>query len=480
MEQNSSNKKVVIPEIFLSKVFEQCNFFLDSDNKAWAEIIAMKRNVPIKGKYFKAWISTELRRMFKVVPNPNIINSIVEAVEADAIYRGEKRIFHPRITKVEDKIWYDIGGDSGKAVKIDKDGWKVVDDGLPLFRQTNNAVAQVIPSNEGGNVKLLLDFINIKDEREQVLFLVTLITCFIPEIEHPCMVFHGSKGAAKTTAIEMLKRIVDPSTGRPSTLPRNIDDFALQASKNYLLTYDNLTKITPTQSDLLCQVVTGGSITKRELYTDNELITTNFQGCVALNGIDLVATRADLLDRSVVFMLERIEEENRKSKQELEAKFKEVLPEILSGIFDVVSKAINIHGTISFRALPRMADFCKWGVSVTSALGYNMSEFQAAYRENICKNQKSAIENNLLAISICILMEKIQKGEEWQGLASDLYKKLELILMGENYRLNSTFPSAPNKLLAKINEVRSDLEGEGIHIEEKRNSSGKVVVITKK
>ena len=254
----------------------------------------------------------------------------------------------------------------------------------------------------------------------------------------------------------------------------------MQASQNYLLAYDNLTTITPWQSDLLCQVVTGGSVTKRENYTDEDLVRVNFQGCVAINGINQVVTRPDLLDRSVVFMLERISSENRRSKQEIEQQFSEALPKILGGIFSAISKAIAIYETFTLKNLPRLADYFKWGCSIALALGYSEEAFIEAYYANVKMNQETAIDNNLLAKSICIFMEKIQQGKEWSGLVSILHGKLKEILMGENYRLDSTFPSAPNKLLPKINEIRSDLEGVGIFIEEKRNSSGKKVVITKK
>lgn len=482
MHNENSNQEVGNAEVFLSKVIEQCDFFLDQTDRAWAEIITKKKNVPmsIKSKKFRAWLLIEWQNMFKKVPSQNIINNVIEIVVAIAFDKDERKVLHPRITKHEDEFWYFLGGGINKAVQIDSQGWAVTETGLPLFRELSNTRPQVLPTNADADAKLLLDFINISDEGHKLLFLVTAITCFIPGIEHPSMVFHGSKGAAKTTAMEMLKRIVDPSIEKPASLPRNIFDFGLQASQNYLLAYDNITTITPWQSDLLCQVVTGGSVTKRENYTDEDLVRINFQGCVAINGINQVVTRPDLLDRSVVFMLERIAPENRRSKQEIEQQFSEALPKIMGGIFSTVSKAIEIHETIILNDLPRMADYFKWGCSIALALGYSEEAFIEAYYANVKMNQETAIDNNLLAISICILMEKIQKGEEWQGLASDLYKKLELILMGENYRLNSTFPSAPNKLLAKINEIRSDLEGEGIFIEEKRISSGKMVVITKK
>lgn len=470
-----SNK--VSNENFLGSIMNVCKVFHDESNKAWIEVLSENKRMSVKSKCFKSWLRTRWQKLYGKIPASSVIPNIVEQIEANAITYGEKKVLQPRICKADNKFWYYIGGGINKAVKIDSQGWQVVENGLPIFREMNNSRPQVLPTNVDDDAKLLLNFINIANEDQRLLFLTTTITSFIPGIEHPAMVFHGSKGAAKTTAMEMLKSIVDPSIEKPASLPRNNFDFGLQASQNYLLSYDNLTNITPWQSDLLCQVVTGGSVTKRENYTDEDLVRVNFQGCVAINGINLVVTRPDLLDRSVVFMLERISPENRRSKQEIADEFSDALPKIMGGIFSTVSKAIKIYESFSLKNLPRMADFYKWGCCVAIALGYKESDFAEAYENNILMNQEVAIDNNLLAKSICILMEN---EKEWSGLVSDLHKKLKDILWAENYRTDVTFPSAPNKLLAKINEVRSDLEGVGICIEEKRNNSGKKVIITKR
>ena len=475
MESKIKEKASV--ETFLEKITNDFQSFVDETNKAWIKLNNEQRIMSVRGKIFKSWLRIKLQEFLKKIPASSMIPNIIDQIEANAITYGEKKVLQPRICKVGDKIWYSIGGGINKAVQIDSQGWRVVETGLPFFREMSNSRSQELPTDVDADAKLLLEFINISDEEHKLLFLVTVITCFIPGIEHPSMVFHGSKGAAKTTAMETMKRVVDPSIEKPASLPRNNFDFGLQASQNYLLAYDNLTTITPWQSDLLCQVVTGGSVTKRENYTDEDLVRVNFQGCVAINGINQVVTRPDLLDRSVVFMLERISSENRRSKQEIEHEFSEALPKIMGGIFSTVSKAMKIYETFTLNNLPRMADYFKWGCCIAVALGYTEEDFVKAYNNNIQINQETAIENNLLAKSICILIEH---ETEWSGLVSDLHKKLKDILWAENYRTDVTFPSAPNKLLAKINEVRSDLEGVGICIEEKRNNSGKKVIITKR
>ena len=58
---------------------------------------------------------------------------------------------------------------------------------------------------------------------------------------------------------------------------------------------------------LLCRAVTGSSFSKRALWTNDEDFYYNFKRNLGINGIDLAATKADLLDRSILMETERIE-----------------------------------------------------------------------------------------------------------------------------------------------------------------------------
>ncbi len=75
------------------------------------------------------------------------------------------------------------------------------------------------------------------------------------------------------------------------------------------------------------------------------------------------------MDRSILLHLERIDPIKRKDEEKLWKDFEEVKPEILGGIFDVISKAMSIYPSVKLSLLPRMADFGKWGYAIAEALG---------------------------------------------------------------------------------------------------------------
>ena len=66
----------------------------------------------------------------------------------------------------------------------------------------------------------------------------------------------------------------------------------------------------------------GGGIQQRKLCTNAEDYIFTFQRCISVNGIDNVAKRPDLLDRSLLIELRRIPESERKELGEIQENFK--------------------------------------------------------------------------------------------------------------------------------------------------------------
>ena len=148
----------------------------------------------------------------------------------------------------------------------------------------------------------------------------------------------------------------------------------------------------PWQSDMLCRASTGGGISKRRLYTDDAEVVLSFRRCMVLNGIQPGVTRPDLLDRTIPFHLERMEAGQRKEEGKFWADFEEARP-WLRAMFSVLAKAMCLYPNVHLSALPRMADFCRWGYAVAEALGKKGAAFLQAYTGAINAQNTAAVEN---------------------------------------------------------------------------------------
>ncbi len=74
----------------------------------------------------------------------------------------------------------------------------------------------------------------------------------------------------------------------------------------WVLAYDNLSSMPPWLSDLLCCISTGGSHTSRTKYSDTGETVMRAERPLLLMSIEDIASRSDLLDRTIVLTLPTI------------------------------------------------------------------------------------------------------------------------------------------------------------------------------
>lgn len=382
----------------------------------------------------------------------------LNVIEAKAIFDGPEITLSLRVAEFENALWYDLANGAWQAVKITPDGWAVVDSPPILFRRFKNTAAQVLPER-GGSLDLLKKYINLKDKEDWMLLTALIIHTYIPGIPHAIPVFYGDKGAAKTTAQRVIRKLVDPAIRDTMTLPNDKNELVLMLMTNYAPCFDNLDGLSPWQSDMLCQAATGGGISKRELYTDMDEVILSFLRCPMLNGINLVASRDDLLDRSVLFKLDRIDEENRKTEKEFWQEFETDRPLILGAISDTLAGALKIYPTVKLPVLPRMADFATWGYAIMEAAGGAGLAFLQAYRKNIAGAVEEAVTSDIIGAAV---IEFMTDKDEWKGTATDLIEKLnELPSVDEK---DKAWPKRPNTLTRRLNRIKSALADYGIRV----------------
>lgn len=425
-----------------------------------------KETWPLRSKFFKQWLVQRYYRQTGKSPNNEALRQALNVVEAMAIFDGPEIELSLRVAEKDGKIYYDLANAEWQAVRITVDGWHVIDNPPILFRRFKNTASQVLPKR-GGSLELLKKYINLKDGADWQLLCALLIHALIPDVPHGIPVFYGDKGSAKTTAQRIIRKLIDPAFRDTLTLPTDKNEMALTLMTNYAPCFDNLDGLRPWQSDMLCQATTGGGISKRELYTDMDEVILSFLRCPMLNGINLVASRDDLLDRSVLFRLDRIGYERRKTESELWREFEQDRPYILGAMFDVLCGALKIYPAVNLPGLPRMADFARWGYAINEAIrdgGGN--EFMKAYYQNIAGAVEEAVIGDIVGAA---LVEFMDGRESWEGTATEL---LELLneLPSVNVK-EKAWPKRPHTLTRRINKIKAALVDYGIEVVSFREES---------
>jgi hypothetical protein len=428
------------------------------DGYASITINGHKETWPLGSRFFRQWLVRRYYEQTDKSPNNEAIRQALNVIEAKALFDGPEIKLNLRVAEHEGALWYDLADGAWRAVRITPSGWEVVDNPPILFRRFKNTAAQVLPQR-GGSLEALKKYINLKDDEDWLLLIALIVHAFIPGIPHAIPVFYGDKGAAKTTAQRVIRKLVDPAIRDTMTLPNDKNELVLMLMTNYAPCFDNLDGLSPWQSDMLCQAATGGGISKRELYTDMEEVILSFLRCPMLNGINLVASRDDLLDRSVLFKLDRIDEENRKTEKEFWQEFETDRPLILGAISDTLAGALKIYPTVKLPALPRMADFATWGYAIMEAADGAGLAFLQAYRKNIAGAVEEAVTSDIIGAAV---IEFMTDKDEWKGTATDLIEKLnELPSVDEK---DKAWPKRPNTLTRRLNRIKSALADYGIRV----------------
>jgi len=419
----------------------------------------------LNSKAFRRWLARlGWARLKNAVPR-EAIQSAIETLSGKAQFDGKQIELHVRTAWHEGTLFYDLG--NGQAVRITGKGWEIVNDPPILFRRYPHQKPQVIPV-PGGNVRDLLRFANLpKHETGRLLLLlVSVVTDLIPGFPHPLKAIHGQQGAAKSTLLKVIKELVDPSFTKVVDPGDNLREFVLKASSHWFLSLDNLSFIPPWLSDALCRVCTGEGFSKRELFTDTDEVVIALMRAVGINGINLVVDRPDLLDRCLILELESITEERRIPEEEFWADFEKGKPALLGALFDVVAGAIRQFPDVKLSRLPRMADFTKWGVAVTLALGEKPAEFLEAYRLVITQQHEEAIASSPVALAVLALMKE---RPEWIGTPSSLLGDLNDL--AEDLQIDTrgkSWPKEPNWVWRRLMESKTNLEAMGLKIDRKR------------
>lgn len=454
----------------LMELVEGMAFFHDETRRPFVQINTggRKEIMALKSDDFKYWLRYQYYLKYQDIVASEAVKKTVDTLVGKAVFAGARHQLQVRVAAHEGAIWYDLANENCQSVRIAPGTWTVENDQPILFQRFRKSGAQVIPERDG-DIKDLLGFVNITDEAQQCLLLSYLVNCFIPGVPKPPAHINGEKGSGKTTVSRLIKTMVDPSNIDTISLPSNRNELMLQLAQTYMPVYDNQVALMQWQSNLMCCAATGGGMSKRELNTDAGEIIFRFTRPVIMNGINGVAQESDLLDRCIIFEQERISDKARITEEEFWKRFREQQPKILGGIFNTLSRAMQIYPSVHLTTLPRMADFGKWGCAIAEAMGYDPKVFLDAYAQNVRRTNQAAIENHPLALTLILLMKTQPVG--FETTAGNLLKRLEKVAENEGVRTSDKqFPKTAAVLVRRLKEVKCNLQAEGFDYEVARDT----------
>jgi hypothetical protein len=440
-------------------ISEEIEIICDERGDAYAFIKGLDGNqlLPVRGGAFKGFLSETAFERWGQVPGSESIRAASTIIEVRA-RRGLRVPLGNRVARGEDgAIWLDMADKTGRAIKVTCKGWEIVERSPPLFRRYAHQQPLPIPVR-GGNAWKILEFVNLSDPKDQVLFVISTVVALVPDIPQPLMIFVGPQGSAKTSAARARRRIVDPSA-TPTLITKNDPgELVLVLDQHYLPILDNVTSIAGWYSDILCQAVTGGSFAKRQLFTDQDQVLLTFRRPITITALALPHTPADLPDRALLLNFDRVDPSKRLRERDLWTKFEAELPSIFGGMLDLLVHAMACEDTIKLPELPRLADFCQWGAAAASAIEGGKERFLDALSDNSAQRDIAVTDDDVVGAAIRRFAEGL--ASPWRGSPTELLSKLVAVPGGHTQ--SRAWPRQAAGLTKRLTSLQSVLASQGI------------------
>ncbi len=271
----------------------------------------------------------------------------------------------------------------------------------------------------------------------------------------------------------MLRNLIDPNIASLRSEQRDERDLILAATNGWIVALDNVSRIPTWLSDALCRLSTGGGFGTRKLYENDEEMLFTAMRPIILNGIEELATRSDLIDRSLIIHLPVIPPDKRKTEAQVWREFEANRPYILGGLLDSVSHALRNLDKVQLAEKPRMADFAHWATAAEEGLELESGAFISA----LMGNRESANELALDASPIAsALIEFVQEQKSWNGKSSELLRELNQ-RAGEELKKQQGWPRRPNSLSGSLKRIAPNLRAIGIECNMARTKAGSSITL---
>jgi hypothetical protein len=454
-------------EILLEIATRDSDLWHTTENVAYATIVrdGHREHWRDRSTAYRQWLGKCFYDRTGRAAGSQTVQDVINVLEGKAIFDGPEYPAHVRVAKLDDRIYVDLCDANWRVIEIDEDGWRVLDESPVRFRRAKGMLPLPEPQS-GGSADLLRRFVNVTDA-DWPLLIAWLLAAMNPEGPYPILKLFGEQGSAKTTTARVCRAVIDPNSASVRSAPRTEEDLMIAAINSWTICLDNLSFVSSDLSDGLCRLSTGGGLSKRTKYTDDEETLLNAKRPVVMTAIEEIGIRSDLLDRSLIIDLPRIEPDKRRTEREFWRDFEEAHPLILGAILDAVSVALRKLPAVARRSKtwPRMADFAQWAVAGESALGLKPGDFLKAYDGNRESANQTALESSPV---VAALLKMMLKGEKFEGTATDLLNRLQTFQQGRK----EGWPKVARVLSGMLKRLSPNLRAAGFIIEETTIGSG--------
>jgi hypothetical protein len=406
----------------------RCNLFCDPTGEAYASFAAThatgehRETHRLRSKSFNLWLRLLYYAEKNGAPSSEAMASAVKTLMAKAHFDGDWRNVCLRTAPLEGKIYLDMCDSLWRAIEIDTDGFRIVEDPPVHFRREAGMLQLPAPStiNPRKGIERLREVLRLRDKRDFVVIVAWLLAALAGRSPYAVMIFLGEPGATKTSAAYAVRSIIDPNASPLRAKPKDPHDVFVAATHSLIVGYNNLSSLPDWLSDTICVVTEGSGESRRELFTDADESLIVACAPFLLTGIENVIKRGDLAQRTLYVHLASVPNGERLTEQTFKARFRRAHADLLGALCAAASVGLRNEKTLKLDSLPRLATFFHWASACEEAL-WRRGEFRRAFAANAKDATEDVIEGEQAASVFRRFM--FERGK-WEGSATELLAEL--------------------------------------------------------
>lgn len=267
--------------------------------------------------------------------------------------RAQTQTLSLRACQQPGRIVVDLGEpDTTRCVWIAAEGWELHDappEGVVFGLGSNQALP--VPSRDSNLDRLRELMTWAEADPRWRLVRGWLVASLFGNIERPMPMFLGQHGSGKSTRGWLAASVIDPRGPElGGELLGDRRDEMVSSLSQYVVAYDNISRVDQRTADRICTLVTGRNNKDRLLYTNKGASTTSFKRTGVVTAITEPGFPPDALERMIPIECDRIDKTQRVGGTNIKQGFTDAHPAILGGVFDLAVVALANWDTV--RALP--------------------------------------------------------------------------------------------------------------------------------
>jgi len=446
--------------------------FQDRSGTIWLAVDHQGRpaNVPLESRAFE-----DLVTLASMVPEPHVPCSsrVVKDVRRSIrlLVQGNQHTvdLYSRFGSIEGELLFDLADADGTVIQIDERGWRPTSLPTSPFIRTEDQASLPFP-NPGGDFTEISRFLPLIEDVDRILIQTFLPTVPFDQYERPFLVVYGPRWSGKTTTTRMWRNLVNPMKVDSYDAPSNKRDLVVILAQDPFPLFDNVNEsFSLGLQSILSGAATGYGHKERQLFTNFGSATLQFRRTMIINGLRVPVTAEDIVSRCLLVPFDGSFAAGEVDKSSLEEEFDRQKANLFGGMLDVITAALKVLPTVAPipSGLSRFRDWARLALACAEVMGVSRNDFIEVL--DVVKQRQNRYVTSITTVCEAAL-RLMEQRSAWEGTATELLGELEGI--ARKARLDMTrWPKSVEQLGTILNNVRKEMEAEGVGLE--RNRMGK-------